>query len=321
LRTLEQSFMPTLIPPRFEGSIVLNDGRQLGYAEYGPTSGKPLLWFHGTPGARRQISPEAREAANERGVRIIAVERPGIGASTPHCYESIRDFARDIAYLASALELERFAVVGLSGGGPYALACASHMPDRVFSAGVLGGVAPAVGEDRVEGGQSTLMRILSPVVAYGHRPMGIAMRGLIRALEPVAERALDLFASFMPPGDKRVFEDERVRLMFVDDLLNGSEHFMQAALLDGVLFGRHWGFELASIRVPVHMWYGDADIIVPVEHGVHMSERIPDAQLRIRAEEGHLGGLGASNEILDVLLADWNDEGATPVHTPHDQVA
>lgn len=313
--------MATLIPARFEGAIVLEDGRQLGYAEYGPTSGRPLIWFHGTPGARRQISPEAREVAYEKGVRIIAVERPGIGVSTPHCYENVHEFAHDIEHLGSALELERFAVAGLSGGGPYALACAYHMPDRVVSTAVLGGVAPSMGADKAEGGPTTLTRLVSPVFSYTHRPLGIAMRQLVRALEPLADQAMNLFASFMPPGDKLVFEDERVRFMFMDDLLNGTELYMQAALLDGVLFGRHWGFELASIRVPVHLWYGDSDNIVPVEHGVHISDRIPGAQLRIRADEGHLGGLGASHEIIDTLLADWNDEDASPGEPEREHVA
>ncbi len=76
-----------------------------GFAEHGPVTGRPLIWFHGSPGARRQIAPEAREAAYERGVRIIAVERPGIGASTPHCYPAVRDFAVDIEHLANALDL------------------------------------------------------------------------------------------------------------------------------------------------------------------------------------------------------------------------
>ena len=152
--------MVALRPPRFEGSIVLGDGRNLGFAEYGPSGGRPLVWFHGTPGARRQISPEAREAADERGVRIIAVERPGIGASTPHLYDSIREFAADIERLCDALEIAHFAVAGLSGGGPYALACAYHMPERVVTAAVLGGVAPAVGRDRADGGPSLMARTL-----------------------------------------------------------------------------------------------------------------------------------------------------------------
>jgi len=139
--------MPCLQVPRLEAAILLEDGRQLGYAEYGPPAGRPLIWLHGSPGARRQIAPRAHELARERGVRIIAVERPGIGASTPHVYDSLLGFAADVAELCRALEIERFSVAGLSGGGPYALACAHAMPERVVSVAVLGGLAPAARPD------------------------------------------------------------------------------------------------------------------------------------------------------------------------------
>ena len=290
--------------PRIEGSVVLSGGRQLGYAEYGPSTGFPVLWFHGTPGARRQVAPSAREAAHERDVRIIAVERPGIGASTPHIYDRVRDMAADVAELCDGLEVDRFAVVGLSGGGPYALACAHDMPERVVSAVLLGGVAPSVGPDKAEGGPTNMVRALSPVFARTYRPMGALMKRLVRVLTPFADPAIDAFAYFMPPGDQRVFADEGVRKMFADDIVVGSAHHMQALFLDAIVFGRHWGFELQGIRVPVHMWYGDADVIVPLEHGRHMAERIPNATLEVRHDEGHLGGLGASHEVLDKVLAE-----------------
>ncbi len=314
--------MNSLRPPRFEGSVVLGRGRRLGFAEYGPSSGRPLIWFHGTPGARRQIAPEAREAAYERNVRLIAIERPGIGASTPHCYDEVHDFALDIERFIDNLEIERFAVAGLSGGGPYALACAHHMPNRVVSTAILGGVAPSVGEDKAEGGVTNFTLTVSPILSYVYRPLGGLLRTLILGLEPLGHQAIDLFARFMPPGDKLVFEDERVRHMFIDDLVNGSEDHMQAACFDGILFGRDWGFRLGKVRGPVHMWYGDADNIVPVEHGVHMSERIPDAELRVRPGEGHLGGLGATHEIFDAVLADWDaDRASTPAELPEEHRA
>jgi pimeloyl-ACP methyl ester carboxylesterase len=301
--------MTSLIPPRFEGSLLLASGRQLGFAEYGPASGRPLIWFHGTPGARRQVPPGAREIALERNVRIIAVERPGIGASTPHLYESVRGWAADIEEFCDALELERVAVAGLSGGGPYALACAHDMPERVVTAAVLGGVAPAVGPDKAKGGPSEFSRRLEPLSRIARRPMGAFLRKLIRVVEPLADPAIDLFARFMPPGDQLVFADEAIREMFADDLIRGSRTNMQALFLDAVLFGRSWGFALGDIRVPVHLWYGDADNIVPIEHGHHMARRIPNAVLRVRPDEGHLGGLGASDEILDAVIREWEATG------------
>jgi pimeloyl-ACP methyl ester carboxylesterase len=258
----------------------------------------------------------AREAAHERDVRLIAVERPGIGASTPHPYASLVDWAADIARLCDALGIGRFAVSGLSGGGPYALACAHEMPDRVVAAAVLGGVAPATGPDAVKGGTSTLTRLMSPLFAYTRAPLDPLMRGLIRVLEPLADQAMDLFASMMPPGDRRVFADPAVRRMFQEDLLHGSRHHMQAMFLDAILFGREWGFSLSDIDVPIHMWCGDADNIVPLAHGEHMARRIPNAVLRVRSQEGHLGGLGASHEIFDALLAHWPEEVEDPTGEP-----
>jgi pimeloyl-ACP methyl ester carboxylesterase len=133
------------------------------------------------------------------------------------------------------------------------------------------------------------------------------MRGVVRVLEPFADLATDLFARVMPAGDQRVFEDPAMRRMFQQDLILGSRHHMQAIFLDAALFGRPWGFSLADVRVPIHLWYGDSDTIVPVHHGEHLAERIPGAKLRIRTAEGHLGGLGASEEIFDTLLLHWPD--------------
>ncbi len=298
--------MNTLLDePRFEGSIRLDAERKLGFAEFGPVDGLPLLWFHGTPGGRRQIAPDARRLAWRQGIRIVAVERPGIGDSSPHVHDAVVDFAGDIEQLCDALGIERFAVVGLSGGGPYALACAHELPKRVALAIVLGGVAPSVGEDAIGGGANDLTRTMSPVVARTWAPLGSAMRGLVRLLEPAAETAIDLFASAMPPGDKLVLSDASTRAMFKDDLLRGSKTQMHAVWIDGVLFGRHWGFELCDVTVPTLLRYGDADRIVPLEHGQHLAARLPNAELRVHPGEGHIGALGASQEILDVLVERW----------------
>jgi pimeloyl-ACP methyl ester carboxylesterase len=297
-----------ILPPRFEGTFRVGRRRRLGYAEYGSATGRPLIWFHGTPGARRQVSPHAREVAYERDLRLIAIERPGIGDSTPHVYRTFAEWAADVEKLCDALGLDRVGIAGLSGGGPYALACAHEMPGRVVAVAVLGGVAPALGEEAAPGGLSRLAPALSGLARLWRTPLGFALPRIVSGLEPLAEQAMDLFASFMPPGDQRVFADPAVRKMFIEDMMLGSRRHMQAFLLDAILFGRPWGFSLRDIRVPVHMWYGDADVIVPLTHGEHMARRIPHAVLRVCPEEGHLGGLGASVEIFDAILGHWDDE-------------
>jgi pimeloyl-ACP methyl ester carboxylesterase len=292
--------------PRFEGSVRLRDGRRLGFAEFGPATGRPVLWFHGTPGARRQIAPEARRLAHEQSVRIVCVERPGIGESTPHAYRAVVDFARDVEQLCTALALDRFAVVGLSGGGPYALACAHEMPERVAVVAVLGGVVPAVGRDAARGGANDLIRMFAPMLERGWRPLGAVMSRLVRVLERWADPATDLFARAMPPGDQAVFADRATRRMFQEDLLVGAREHMDALWLDARLFGRSWGFDLRDVRVPTLLRYGDADTIVPLVHGEHLARRLPNAELRVYAGEGHVGSLGASREIFDFLLERWS---------------
>lgn len=299
--------MTTIDEPRFEGSLRMRDGRRLGFAEFGPVSGRPVLWFHGTPGARRQIAPEARTLAREHGFRIVSVERPGIGDSTPHVYRRISEFAGDIEQLLEALEIDRFAVAGLSGGGPYALACAHRMPERVVLAAILGGVAPTRGIDAARGGASTMIRMTAPMLDRTWKPLGGAMQGLVRVLERWADPAMDLVARAMPPGDQEVFAEPRTRRMFQEDLILGSRRNMHALWLDARLFGRHWGFHLQDVPVPTFLRYGDADAIVPVAHGQHLADRLPRSDLRVYEGEGHVGSLGASREIFEVILDHWED--------------
>jgi pimeloyl-ACP methyl ester carboxylesterase len=297
--------MKKLIPPRVEGTIRLSDGRNLGFAEFGPADGVPLVWFHGTPGARRQVAPESRRLALEKGVRIICVERPGVGDSSPHRYENIAEYADDIEQFVDAMAIDQFAVGGLSGGGPYTLACAAKMPDRVFFAAVLGGVAPTLGPDAIEGPESTGWLRIGNVIGPLHRPMGGFLRGAIYALTPVAETCIKAFSKVMPEADQRVFADPLVRQMFLDDLILGGRLNMQALFLDARLFARDWGFRLGDITTPVYLLYGDADTIVPLGHGHDIASKIPGSSLRIRTDAGHIGGLEASSEILDVMLEAW----------------
>ncbi len=142
--------------PKLEGNIAVGDDRQLGFAEFGDPQGRAIFWLHGTPGARRQIPTEARVYAEENNIRLIGVDRPGIGSSTPYQYDTVVAFADDLRTMADTLGIDKMAVVGLSGGGPYTLGCAAAMPDRVVTVGVLGGVAPTRGTDAIGGGVMAL---------------------------------------------------------------------------------------------------------------------------------------------------------------------
>ena len=138
--------------PALEGTVAVRDGRRLSFAEYGSPRGAAIVWMHGTPGARRQIPLEARRYADEHGIRIIGVDRPGIGSSTPHLYGRIGDWTGDLELLLDALAIDTCRLIGLSGGGPYVLAAGANLPERVHGVGVLGGVVPTRGPDAIDGG-------------------------------------------------------------------------------------------------------------------------------------------------------------------------
>ena len=292
--------------PKLEGNIAVGDDRQIGFAEFGDPQGRAIFWLHGTPGARRQIPMEARVYAEQRQIRLIGVDRPGIGSSTPYQYDTVFAFAEDLRTIADTLGIDKFEVIGLSGGGPYTLACAAAMPDRVVAAGVLGGVAPVRGADAIGGGVSTLVTAAAPVVEVAGAPLRLAASGLIRLIRPVAEPALYAYARISPEADRRLLVRPEFKAMFLDDLLNGSRKQLAAPFADVVVFARDWGFRLDEVKVPVRWWHGDRDHIVPFEHGQHVVSRLPDAELTHLPGESHLAGLGRAEEILGTMVELWD---------------
>jgi pimeloyl-ACP methyl ester carboxylesterase len=295
--------------PKLEGNIAVGDDRQIGFAEFGDPQGRAVFWLHGTPGARRQIPMEARVYAEQRQIRLIGVDRPGIGSSTPYQYDTVFAFAEDLRTIADTLGIDKMEVIGLSGGGPYTLACAAAMPDRVVAAGVLGGVAPVRGADAIAGGVMAFGSMVAPLLEVAGAPIRLAAGLLIRLARPVAEPALYMYARISPEADRRLLVRPEFKAMFLDDLLNGSRKQLAAPFADVVVFARDWGFRLDEVKVPVRWWHGDRDHIVPFEHGQHVVSRLPDAQLTHLPGESHLAGLGRAEEILGAMIEVWDRHG------------
>lgn len=289
--------------PRLEGSVAVRDGRRLSFAEFGTPRGAAIIWMHGTPGGRRQIPIEARAYAAEHDLRIIGIDRPGIGTSTPHLYPNVLDWTGDLELLADALAVDTMRVIGLSGGGPYALAAGVALPDRVHGVGVLGGVAPTKGPDAIHGGLVELAPYAAPLLAFTRVPLGYALAAAIRLIRPLAGPVIDAYAAVQPRGDKELLGRPEFRAMFLDDLLNGARFQVGAPLSDIILFTRPWGFDPADVTVPVRWWHGDSDHIIPHAHGVHLAARLPDCRFETIPGESHLGGMGVATEVLEELMA------------------
>jgi pimeloyl-ACP methyl ester carboxylesterase len=283
--------------------------RHLGWAEYGHPDGDVVLWFHGTPGACRQVPPSLDEVALGRGFRVVAIERPGSGRSTDHRYGRVAEFAPDVEAVVDALGVERFAVVGLSGGGPYTLAVAHHLPERVVVANLLGGLGPVRGPDAVLS-YTRLLRYLAPPLEVLRTPVGGLLGRVVRAAAPVADPVFDLYARFLGFADRPVLSDPLFKAMFLADLLSAED--LRAVAHDLALFARHWGFLLEEVSVPVVVWQGLSDVIVPPSHGHHQAARIPRGELRVRPGAGHFAGFAEVADVLDRVREIWGDRTEVP---------
>ena len=243
---------------------------------------------------------------------LIGVDRPGIGSSTPHQYDNIFGFADDLRTVADTLGIDTMAVVGLSGGGPYALACAAAMPERVVAAGVLGGVAPATGPDAIGGGIDGESRDPGCAAAPGGGPAAQVGGDRADPAHPAGRFAgtRDLRPDLAARPTVALLARPEFKAMFLDDLLNGSRKQLAAPFADIVVFARDWGFRLDEVKVPVRWWHGDRDHIVPFAHGQHVVSRLPDAELFHLPGESHLAGLGRAEEILHSMLELWDSVGA-----------
>jgi pimeloyl-ACP methyl ester carboxylesterase len=295
--------VPRVEKPRKEGCFNLPNGRRLGFAEYGDPSGALVLWCHGTPGARRQFPLLGRRAAEKLGLRVVVVERPGSGLSAPHAYAAVADWATDVAHVADALGEDRLGVVGLSGGGPYALACGAVPPlaTRVAAVAVLGGMVPSVGLEAPTGVIDDLARRFEPMLSQLRRPLAALSLGLMAPLIPVSHYVLRAYSSIQPESDQRVFADKEMEAVFVDDIVLVVKGRCQAVIDDVRLFGRDWGFRLADVKVPVRWWHGDADPLVPLAAVQAAVSHLPESELILRPGESHLGGFAKTDEVLEFL--------------------
>jgi pimeloyl-ACP methyl ester carboxylesterase len=290
----------TLSSPVVDSVLLLRDGRRLGCAEYGKPDGEPGFYFHGHPGSR--LEPQfADAAAREAGVRIIALDRPGYGLSDFQPDRTILDWPRDVEEVAEMLGLDRFSVLGSSGGGPYALACAHEIPRRITKAGVISGVGPydAPGATRGMRWQNRVGFRLGARVPPLAR---LIMWSMERQVRRRPERALDAIAKAMSPADAEIARRPEERQILAADIGEAFRQGSRGAALDVVLLGRPWGFRLDEIKPDVFLWQGETDVLVPPAMGRHLAAEIPNCHATFFRDEGHLL-IDHMSEILQAFIA------------------
>ncbi len=283
--------------------IDLRGGRELAFSEVGDGGGVPVLAFHGSPGSRRQVLlPMADEVARECGVRLIAPDRPGYGHSTFQPGRKLVDWPSDVTALADHLGIARFAVAGVSGGGPHALVCAALLAERVTRAAVVSGIGPVA----TPGDTEEMMRMNQLLLSLAKRSETMVLP-LTAVMAQVArrrpERAIRAMKKQLPPSDVAVLERPEILEAFIDDARNASATCGRAAAQDMALFARPWGFQLSQIVVPVDFWQGDADRNVAPVHARRQADQVKDSNLHELSGEGHLLVVDHFAEILRAVAA------------------
>jgi pimeloyl-ACP methyl ester carboxylesterase len=281
----------------------LADGRRLDVRVSGPSEGMPLVFHHGTPGARVPFRAVER-AAHARGLRLLTVSRPGYGESTRRPGRAVADIVPDVALALEAIGADRCLVAGWSGGGPHALACAALL-SSARAALVIAGVAPypAEGLDFMAGmGDDNITEFAAALEGES---------ALRRVLDPVREQLKDVkvehiaasLGSLLPEVDRAVLSDE-----FGEDMADNFHEAVRVGIDgwidDDLAFTTPWGFELDAIEIPTLIWQGSEDLMVPFSHGQWLATHVPGTTAHLEKGEGHLSiGLGSIDRMLDELVA------------------
>ncbi|MEU1486104.1 alpha/beta hydrolase [Streptomyces sp. NPDC005752] len=280
------------------------DGRHLMVERQGDPRGRPVFLLHGMPGSRLGPAPRGM-VLYQRKTQLIAYDRPGYGGSDRLPGRRVKDVAEDVRAIADSLGLERFAVVGRSGGAPHALACAALMPDRVTRAAALVSLAPrdAVGLDWFEGMAESNVLAYSTAAAD---PDGLAQSFISRSAEirqnPV--RLLDDLRRELTDSDRTVVNDAGIRTMLLANFREGLRTSAYGWIDDVMAFCTPWGFDPADITCPVMLWHGVKDVFSPVGHSRWLAGQIPGATAVLEPAAAHFDALSVLPDVLNWLLDD-----------------
>lgn len=268
-------------------TMTLRDGRTLGYMEYGDPRGKPVMFCHGTPGSRRFHHPDAT-IATTLGVRLIAADRPGYGLSTFQRGRRLLDWPDDLAQLADALGIDRFAVVGLSGGGPHTLACAHKLAGRLTHIGLVASTAPLDIPSATEGMAPGNRRSLAITRAVPFFALRVLYAWAVRAELRNPEAWLESQSAQLAEADRAVRTSAAWRQMELDNVREAYRQGARGHAWEGRLFTQPWGFRVADTPTQVHLWQGEADTLVPVSMGRYLAAAIPNCVPTFLPNVGHL---------------------------------
>jgi pimeloyl-ACP methyl ester carboxylesterase len=277
--------------------VTVGGGRQLSYADIGDPDGPCVFFFHGAPGSRLQLVGLDKQLA-ARGLRVVSPDRPAYGKSSPQPNRSITDWPADVAALADALAIRRFAVAGHSSGGPYAVVCASLLPDRVTAGLVIAGVTDMGWPGAWEGYLQAEMKLMrmseeKEIVAWCIEHFGGDGGGFLTSSE----------VESLPEPDNVLLADADAAAALTSTVAEAFRQGVAGYAQDVFIQGRPWPFDPGSIRIPVDVVHGEPDTLVPMRHSRHTAELIPGSRFRTLAGHGHLTILSEFPTLASALVS------------------
>jgi len=286
--------------PRVHQTISLPDGRTLGFAEYGDPSGRPVLFFPGTPSGRLFHHPD-ESIALSLGARVFAIDRPGYGLSDFQPGRTLLDWPSDVTALADALGIGHFAVAGISGGAPYVAACAFRIPDRLTAASIVSGMGPLDGPGATAG--LPRGRRLSATVAK-HAPCLVRpLLWLVSNPRRNAGRFYEQIGAQSAKADRAILARPEVRAMLIENWADATRCGVRGYAQEAVLLCRFWGFRLGDLTMQVQLWQGSADAVTPLSMGRCVAQAIPDCRATFLPDEGHFLLFDHWGEILAAMVS------------------
>ncbi len=284
-----------------DNRLKLKRGLSLGYAEYGDPHGTPVLHFHGMPSSRFELfTPSTDEIATRLGVRVIVPDRPGVGLSEYMPY-TLLTWPDIVSEFADALQLNRFAVQGFSSGGKYVAACALKIPQRLTAASIISGntAYDLPGARATLSQQDTLLYTLADKAPLLLRLLLWVIASRVRK-NPAA--IFDLFSD-ASDVDKQALSQPDIQALLAKMVIGAFQQGTRGAALDWQLEARPWGFSLQDIHLPVFVWHGEQDKLVPVEQGRITARAIPASRLTLFPDDGHITIMKSHFEqILSAVL-------------------
>lgn len=279
-------------------SLELKDGRQLGFAEYGDPDGQPIFYFHGLPGSRLEAS-HLHEVAVANSFRLIGLDRPGMGLSSIELKRSILSWAADVEAFADWMGIDKFSIIGHSGGAPFVAACAYIMPQRLNGAAIVSGMAPFENPEATASlarGQQIVNSIIKTIPWVANIMMKLTFLMLNKP------GMLKQMLKQMPEVDQLVFREPESSKAIIDATKEAFRNGVFGTSQEILLTLKPWGFKLENIKYPITIWQGGMDKQAPEMHARIYAKLIPNANLTFFKDEGHLSILkNYGEEILQSI--------------------